>query len=330
MRIANSKEFIFFKNNYNFKIYNILKIFIIIQFVLNIFLLFKVRRNTYNEFDKKEIKNNFEYLNNQKLEEIDENILLQIEDRLEGAIEMVPGERRFLNGLVRKYKPKKIVEIGVSAGGSAALILNAIKDIPGAKLYSIDRSEHYYKNTSRNVGWLVKERFPELMDNWTLYAGNNTIEIIENIGDNIEFVLIDTCHTTPGEMLNFLEILPFLKEKAIVAFHDVYIMFNIEFYKRRVINYSNNQLLCYIRGKLILPTYGNNTFGRNIGALQLDVNQKKYYKQYFLALGNQWNYFPDYDIIILRKYFKKYYSDELIQIFNDAVDQNLERFRKHR
>ena len=79
-----------------------------------------------------------------------------------------------------------------------------------------------------------------------------------------------------------------------------------------------------------MPTYGNNTFGRNIGALQLDVNQKKYYKQYFLALGNQWNYFPDYDIIILRKYFKKYYSDELIQIFNDAVDQNLERFRKHR
>lgn len=32
-------------------------------------------------------------------------------------------------------------------------------------------------------------------------------------------------HVTPGEMLNWLEVLPFLKEEAIVVFHDIFVMF---------------------------------------------------------------------------------------------------------
>lgn len=35
----------------------------------------------------------------------------------------------FINGIIRKLKPKKCLEIGVSNGGSSILILNAIKDI---------------------------------------------------------------------------------------------------------------------------------------------------------------------------------------------------------
>ena len=46
------------------------------------------------------------------------------------------NQREFINGIIRKFKPKKIVEIGVYYGGSSAVILNAIKDIEGAHLYS--------------------------------------------------------------------------------------------------------------------------------------------------------------------------------------------------
>ena len=34
----------------------------------------------------------------------------------------------FINGVIRKYKPKKCLEIGVAAGGSAIIILNALKN----------------------------------------------------------------------------------------------------------------------------------------------------------------------------------------------------------
>ena len=43
-----------------------------------------------------------------------------------------------INGLIRRHKPKNCLEIGVARGGSAILILNAIKDLPDARLVSID------------------------------------------------------------------------------------------------------------------------------------------------------------------------------------------------
>ena len=46
-------------------------------------------------------------------------------------------ERCFLNGIIRQSKPIKILELGVAAGGSSAIILNAIKDFDNAKLYSV-------------------------------------------------------------------------------------------------------------------------------------------------------------------------------------------------
>ena len=95
------------------------------------------------------------------LEEIDVNILNSIQDRIDKYIELKPDEQKFFNGLIRKYKPKKLVEIGVSAGGSSALILNAIKDIPNAKLYSIDRYHGWFFNHTKPKGWLVDEKFPE-------------------------------------------------------------------------------------------------------------------------------------------------------------------------
>ena len=108
---------------------------------------------------------------------------MKIQDKLEGIIEMKPDERKFINGIIRKYKPKKLVEIGIAQGGSSALILNAIKDMPNAKLFSIDKSDVWYRDKSKKVGWLVKERFQDLMDKWALYTNVNTAEIIETIGN---------------------------------------------------------------------------------------------------------------------------------------------------
>jgi predicted O-methyltransferase YrrM len=38
------------------------------------------------------------------------------------------NQREFINGIIRKIKPKKILELGVAFGGSSIIILNAIKD----------------------------------------------------------------------------------------------------------------------------------------------------------------------------------------------------------
>ena len=210
----------------------------------------------------------------------------------------------FLNGLIRKIKPKKIVEIGVAYGGTAALILNAINDINDARLFSIDINKNCYRMISKETGFIVKERFPKFLKKWKIYTGGLTSEFIEKIGNEIDLVYIDTMHVTPGEMINFLEILPFLKEEAYVVLHDTFLMYYRNAIIKEIKNFSNNQILCYARGELILPSYDNNTFSTNIGALKLSKNQKKYYYQYFLILGTQWQYLPsDRELEILKNFF---------------------------
>ena len=67
----------------------------------------------------------------------------------------------FLNGLIRKIKPKNCLEIGVANGGSSILILNAIKDIKDSFLISLDLNNQSYRNSSLKTGNRVESFFPE-------------------------------------------------------------------------------------------------------------------------------------------------------------------------
>ena len=233
-------KYFFEKTNLKSRLVYFLLIIIVIQFILITFLF--IRNFKFSNVESSNNNNNNDNDNIQeKFEDIDANILLPLKNTFVEVILTEPEEQKFMNGIIRKYKPKKVVEIGVFSGGTSALILNAVKDIPNSKVYSIDRETQWQRNRSKKIGWFVGEKYPELMDKWTLYTGKNTAEVIETIGNNIDLVFIDTVHYTPGEMLNWLEILPFLKEEAIVIIHDVFYMFaKHENYGRgSIINYSN-------------------------------------------------------------------------------------------
>jgi hypothetical protein len=98
------------------------------------------------------INNISDYVNFNNIETKDLNIFKIIEKKINNEAQLIPEEQKFLHGLIRTIKPKKIVEIGVARGGSSALILNAIKDIKGAKLYSIDKSIYCYLEKKKNQG----------------------------------------------------------------------------------------------------------------------------------------------------------------------------------
>ena len=54
--------------------------------------------------------------------------------------EMSHTERRFVNGLIRFFRPENVLEVGVSLGGGTVNILSAISDNPVASLVSMDHS----------------------------------------------------------------------------------------------------------------------------------------------------------------------------------------------
>ena len=109
------------------------------------------------------------------------------------------NEVYFINGIIRKYKPRTCLEIGVAEGGSSVLILNAIKDIKNSSLISLDLNTKYYINHSKYTGHCVKDYFPELAHNWQLFAGEQPHKFLEKLNIKFEFLFLDTVHQSPGE-----------------------------------------------------------------------------------------------------------------------------------
>ena len=288
-------------------------IFIIIDIILIIIIFF---------FWKSKYLNNQNFKFNQRkniyLDKYEENIYNNIKsDLLNSKCSRMWGNQQpFINGVIRKFRPKKILELGVAEGGSSIIILNAIKDINNSHLYSIDLS------TNELIGFCVKNIFTNLSKNWNLYTGNVAAKFLEEIGNGIDMALIDSSHYEPGEILDFLIVLPFLKEEAVVIFHDIANQITRSMHSR--LEWAPYIIFNIIRGKKYLPS-GNNILTHDIGAVKLERNQYKYVNDYFRALGGQWQYFPDENHIkIIEKFFQKYYNNECLIMFNETVEFNRE------
>jgi len=152
--------------------------------------------------------------------EAENTILGELDNAYTKVSEMSFDERAFLNALILKNTPKKLLEIGVSSGGSSIVILNAIKNIPSAKLYSIDLKDNWYKDSGKKTGYIVDD-YQYLKSKWKLFTGALALEFIEEIGRGIDFCFIDTAHYNPGEIFDILMVLPYLADDAVIVFHDV-------------------------------------------------------------------------------------------------------------
>ena len=264
----------------------------------------EIRKNNKNNFDFKFSYDKFQsYFITDKIRQYS-GYFLQLNDA------------KFINGLIRKRKPKKCLEIGVAYGGSSILILNALKDIKNSYLVSLDLNNF---RAQYKIGYIVKEYFPELTKNWKLFTGDQPHKFLVKLNMKFDFLFLDSAHLSPGELLNFIEALPFLNENATVVIHDILWHFGL---KKRIYP-SNINLFPAIYGDKILLGKNDDYIG-NIGAVFLYPNQKNHYLDYFLLLLNLWEYMPkDNQINDLRIFIKEYYKNDFyLKLFNIAVKKN--------
>lgn len=129
-----------------------------------------------------------------------------------------------IRGLIEEYKPENILEIGTAAGWAAYYMLEeALKHNPYTKITSIDFGHHLYYSQEREIGAAFKEVSPNLYEKWQLKTGLMAVDFAANCKEKYDFVFIDANHIHPWATLDFIAILPLLKENAIVVFHDVYL-----------------------------------------------------------------------------------------------------------
>lgn len=236
--------------------------------------------------------------------------------------QMSPTERLFINGLVRYYQPERVLEIGVSRGGGTVNILNALSDMPGSSLDSIDVT------TADWCGIEAKTRFPDIPEGrWKLITGKAPSEVIPELAEHgkWDFAVLDSMHLHPVESLNFLSILPYLKDGAVVVLHDISVF---AFPKKNGTNLASRILYSSVAGHKLSPSYSGEIHENrlpgvvNIAAIQISGDTRKYIGNVFDGLLHPWEYFPYQYLDSVRGLLSKHYLEADVAKFDKAREQN--------
>jgi hypothetical protein len=143
--------------------------------------------------------------------------------------------------LIRKVKPKAVVETGVSHGVSSSFILSALHENGYGHLYSIDKPayDHRLKGTTEEskifhlddgLDYTVKDGFvpgdyvPEfLRKRWTLILGDAKKELpplLKKIRD-VTIFMHDSLHTYEHMLFEYQTAWPFIEKKGFLLSHDI-------------------------------------------------------------------------------------------------------------
>lgn len=232
-------------------------------------------------------------------------------------VEMSEAEICFVKKFIKEFNPKKIVEIGVSAGGNTINLLRW-KD-KKSQLFSVDISTEWYRDKTKLSGFMADE-LPK-NSNWKMYRGYDYLEVYQEIGNNIDLIIIDTVHTMPGEFFSFIATLPQLKDGCVVILHDIHLNM-IQFSNNRFTQYNN---AAYCTGLLFGSVSSEKkwilkTDVSNIGAFIVDKNTKNNIMDIFHILCATWFTFPsELNLDEYSKYIKENYPIECYKLYENCL-----------
>lgn len=243
--------------------------------------------------------------------------------------EMTESEVDFLFKLLDKHKPVKLVEVGVAAGGTTATIIEHISHYAYiCNMYSIDKSVKYYRDISLETGYLAKKyiKKSKRQNHHEFLLGKYSPEYFDYIKDDIDFLILDTVHSLPGELLDFIAFLPHLKENAIVVLHDTCLNHR----SNNSVGFATQLLLDVVSGEKYFDLMVDNG-EPNIGAFRITSETRKNINDVFRALLITWNYMLDEEqICIYRNEFRKHYDQNSLNLFEMAVSLNKKTISKYK
>ena len=147
-------------------------------------------------------------------------------------------------------------------------------------------------------------------------------QVVEEIGGGVDFVILDTVHALPGEVLDFLAVLPYLTDDALVVLHDV----ALNQYKMQYpFLYATSVLFSAVTADKFLNFQGDEELFHypNIAAFKVNDQTAANIENVFLTLIPRWIVLPtEEQVIIYRKHYRRFYADALCDIFQEAVDMN--------
>ena len=250
---------------------------------------------------------------------------------ISSGIKMYEFDSAFISGVLKTFKPSRILEVGVSNGGTTAVILQCMKELGTSfSMRSVDILPQAYDGSNLEIGYLGKKAVELLnVEDYRLYGGVVLSQVIETLASEgkFDFLLLDTAHTLPGETLDFLVALPFLTPNAVVCLHDIR---QNQKTPPSPYNIATNALF----NSVVADKYVNTDETRvpdyypNTGAFRITEDTLKYVDNVFGALTQNWLSEPDENH--LRAYtdvLTRHYSKESLWIYEKAVVMNQNSLR---
>lgn len=132
-------------------------------------------------------------------------------------------DAQFLDMMVQRISPSEIVEIGVAAGCSSAVLLRALALLEGKRfLFSYDLLDYCYFAPERSVGAATAELASQFIHHWSLNLGKLAVEAGSRLnGHDINLAFIDADHRHPWATLDLWSLLPALAPDGWVILHDI-------------------------------------------------------------------------------------------------------------
>lgn len=238
--------------------------------------------------------------------------------------EMNCEQLAFLCGLIKEKRPKKIVEVGVAAGGTTCVILECVQELGlDSFVYSIDLCDDYWQDPSKKTGYMLDMLPDSLKRKHRLITGQYLLECLDEISPerDVDFLVLDTVHQLPGEIFDFISAYPYLKKDAVIVLHDI------------VLNHMGSKTFRFAT-KLILDVVTADKYYlfdtaslqcckmgmENIAAFQINGDTGKYIKDCFSALTITWHYIPEEHVLELyRKFVSKEYDEECLKLWDCSV-----------
>ena len=244
---------------------------------------------------------------------------------------MTEFDMAFLCGALKTFRPKKVLEIGVAGGGSTVVTLQALEDLGEPyEMHSVDLSPNFLfvGYTDKPIGFaatLAKEKiFGELHGTHEFHIGKVLAQVIDEIGGGIDLVILDTMHILPGEVLDFIAVLPYLKVGSVVVLHDV----ALNQYRGNASDHATGVLFSSVTAEKFLNFVSGEVNSKflypNISAFRINEQTAANIENVFLSFVLRWSYIPSQrEINIYRAHYQKHYPPQLCAIYNEAIKMNL-------
>lgn len=255
---------------------------------------------------------------------------VEVEKTIQDAdklIEMSKFESAFVCGLIKENRPGKIVEVGVAAGGTTAVILQCLDMLDmndETEFYSVDLNPEYYreKGSNKETGFLgnqIKQHIKPVKHEFVI--GQVLPECVDRLGGGIDLVILDTAHCMPGELLDYPVVLPYLSDSAIIILHDT----GAHQYDVKEEN-ATQIVLDVAVGEKVIPLGMDGSkedILPNISAIRETPDSMKYVDDIFHAMILNWTAMPDSEQLkSYYNFYKKHYKKELADWFALAVRLN--------